>query len=135
MYKWALLNCCISLYTFGGLGLHKFVLLFYTLFFLLKQVRCQKLVSDIGFKVKVTMDDILEILEVWRRSRTPFKARYWCIFITNFNVWCLTFFYLEMISFVVCNCLFFWLYTLSNASFFTTCAFSCLFFMLFNLAS
>ncbi|XP_042988341.1 protein NO VEIN-like isoform X4 [Carya illinoinensis] len=38
------------------------------------KVRCQKLVSDIGFKVKVTMDDILEILEVWRRSRTPFKA-------------------------------------------------------------
>ncbi|KAK7851228.1 hypothetical protein CFP56_042716, partial [Quercus suber] len=38
------------------------------------KVRNGKLVSDIGFKVKVAMDDILEILKVWRGSQRPFKA-------------------------------------------------------------
>ncbi|XP_030968626.1 protein NO VEIN-like [Quercus lobata] len=38
------------------------------------KVRNGKLVSDIGCKVKVTMDDILEILKVWRSSQRPFKA-------------------------------------------------------------
>ncbi|GAB4844079.1 hypothetical protein Ancab_014043 [Ancistrocladus abbreviatus] len=35
----------------------------------------RKLLTDIGFKTEVAADDILPILEVWRRSGTPFKAR------------------------------------------------------------
>ncbi|KAF5736629.1 hypothetical protein HS088_TW14G00776 [Tripterygium wilfordii] len=38
------------------------------------KVRSGKLPSDIGFKTKVTLDDILDILKVWRRSGTPFNA-------------------------------------------------------------
>lgn len=45
------------------------------LFLLLKQVRSGNLVSSIGFKTEVILDDVLEILKVWRRSKT-FKARY-----------------------------------------------------------
>ncbi|XP_050285644.1 protein NO VEIN-like isoform X2 [Quercus robur] len=38
------------------------------------KVQNGKLVSDIGFKIKVTIDDILEILKVWRISQRPFNA-------------------------------------------------------------
>ncbi|KAG6731183.1 hypothetical protein I3842_01G116900 [Carya illinoinensis] len=38
------------------------------------KVRSGNLVSNIGFKIKVILDDVLEILKVWRRSKTPFKA-------------------------------------------------------------
>ncbi|CBI17221.3 unnamed protein product, partial [Vitis vinifera] len=40
----------------------------------LPKVRSGKLACDIGFKTKVTLDDILGILQEWRRSETPFKA-------------------------------------------------------------
>ncbi|XP_050219980.1 protein NO VEIN [Mercurialis annua] len=40
----------------------------------LPKVRSSKLLSDIGFKTKVTLDDALEILRVWTESETPFKA-------------------------------------------------------------
>ncbi|KAH7521674.1 hypothetical protein FEM48_Zijuj07G0058000 [Ziziphus jujuba var. spinosa] len=38
------------------------------------KVRSEKLVSDIGFKTKVTLEDVLEIIKLWRRCETPFKA-------------------------------------------------------------
>ncbi|WCJ33174.1 Histidine kinase- DNA gyrase B- and HSP90-like ATPase family protein [Euphorbia peplus] len=38
------------------------------------KVRSTKLVSDIGFKTEVTLDDALEILRAWRESDNPFKA-------------------------------------------------------------
>ncbi|KAI9084445.1 hypothetical protein K1719_033635 [Acacia pycnantha] len=38
------------------------------------KVRSERLVNDIGFKTRVTLADILEILRVWRKSETPFKA-------------------------------------------------------------
>jgi hypothetical protein len=56
------------------------------MFLLLKQVRSGKLVSDIGFKSKVTIDDILETLKVWKRSKTPFKARYCSISFTKLDL-------------------------------------------------
>ncbi|KDP39349.1 hypothetical protein JCGZ_01106 [Jatropha curcas] len=40
----------------------------------LPKVRSTKLLSDIGFKTKVTLDDALEILRIWRESETSFKA-------------------------------------------------------------
>ena len=49
-------------------------------------MRSGKLVSDIGFKIKVTIDDILETLNVWKRSKTPFKARYYCISFTKLDL-------------------------------------------------
>ena len=59
------------------MGLYKFFIELF--FFFLEQVQNGKLVSDIGFKIKVTIDDILEILKMWRSSQRPFKARYCCI--------------------------------------------------------
>jgi hypothetical protein len=56
------------------------------MFLLLKQVRSGKLVSDIGFKIKVTIDDILETLKVWKRSKTPFEARYCSIAFTKLDL-------------------------------------------------
>ncbi|EEF44191.1 conserved hypothetical protein [Ricinus communis] len=40
----------------------------------LPKVTSSKLLSDIGFKTKVTLDDALKFLRVWRKSETPFKA-------------------------------------------------------------
>ncbi|KAL6338364.1 hypothetical protein AAG906_018735 [Vitis piasezkii] len=40
----------------------------------LPKVRSGKLACDIGFKTKITLDDILGILQERRRSKTPFKA-------------------------------------------------------------
>ncbi|KAK9081153.1 hypothetical protein Syun_030516 [Stephania yunnanensis] len=40
----------------------------------LKKVRNQKLLDDIGFKTLVTLDDALELLESWGKSKSPFKA-------------------------------------------------------------
>ncbi|KAF2299960.1 hypothetical protein GH714_006425 [Hevea brasiliensis] len=40
----------------------------------LPKVRSTKLLGDIGFKTKVTLDDALEVLRIWRESETPFKA-------------------------------------------------------------
>ncbi|XP_028765904.1 uncharacterized protein LOC114723831 isoform X2 [Neltuma alba] len=40
----------------------------------LPKVRSERLVNDIGFKTRVTLADILEILGVWRKSETPIKA-------------------------------------------------------------
>ena len=41
------------------------------------QVKSDRLVNDIGFKTRVTLGDILDILKAWRKSsETPFKARY-----------------------------------------------------------
>ncbi|KAM7488873.1 hypothetical protein LguiB_026357 [Lonicera macranthoides] len=38
------------------------------------KVRSEKLLNDIGFKTQVTLDDVLSVLRVWRRSEMPFKA-------------------------------------------------------------
>ncbi|KAA8548392.1 hypothetical protein F0562_000076 [Nyssa sinensis] len=38
------------------------------------KVRSEKLLSDIGFKTQVNLDDILVVLQLWRRSETPFMA-------------------------------------------------------------
>ncbi|XP_031403779.1 protein NO VEIN isoform X1 [Punica granatum] len=38
------------------------------------QVRSTKLRSGIGFKTKVTLNDVLAILDLWRRSETSFNA-------------------------------------------------------------
>lgn len=37
-----------------------------------------KLSNDIGLKNRVSLDDALSVLEVWRRSEQPFRARYYC---------------------------------------------------------
>jgi len=34
------------------------------------------LLHDIGFKTSVTIEDVVEMLRVWRRSGTTFKSRY-----------------------------------------------------------
>ncbi|KAJ1407273.1 Histidine kinase/HSP90-like ATPase superfamily [Sesbania bispinosa] len=40
------------------------------------KVKSERLVNDVGFKTRVTLADILDILKVWRKSsRTPFEAR------------------------------------------------------------
>ncbi|KAL5542662.1 hypothetical protein UlMin_010372 [Ulmus minor] len=38
------------------------------------KVKSGKLVSDIGFKTKVMLQDVLEIFKVWRRCKSPFMA-------------------------------------------------------------
>ncbi|XP_010023676.2 LOW QUALITY PROTEIN: protein NO VEIN [Eucalyptus grandis] len=38
------------------------------------KVRSEKLLSDIGFKTEVKLDDVLAMLQVWRRSSNLFKA-------------------------------------------------------------
>lgn len=38
------------------------------------KVKSTKLVNDLGFKIRVTLDDILSILQVWRTSQIPFRA-------------------------------------------------------------
>ncbi|XP_059632151.1 protein NO VEIN isoform X2 [Cornus florida] len=38
------------------------------------KVRSKKFLGDIGFKTQINLDDILAVLQVWRRSETPFKA-------------------------------------------------------------
>ncbi|XP_054822554.1 protein NO VEIN [Prosopis cineraria] len=38
------------------------------------KVRSERLVSDIGFKTRVTLSDILEILRAWRKLKPPFNA-------------------------------------------------------------
>lgn len=54
----------------------------------MKQVKSEKLVSDIGFKTKVTLKDVFELLKVWR-CNAPFMARYCC-----FSLFYFLFFYL-----------------------------------------
>ncbi|KAL6970999.1 hypothetical protein U1Q18_030681 [Sarracenia purpurea var. burkii] len=39
------------------------------------KVKSAKLLCNIGFKTQVTLDDILAVLKVWRRSKSPFMAR------------------------------------------------------------
>lgn len=43
----------------------------------LKQVNSAALLADIGFKTKVGLDDALNIVGLWKKSNTPFKARYY----------------------------------------------------------
>ncbi|PKA53015.1 hypothetical protein AXF42_Ash001996 [Apostasia shenzhenica] len=38
------------------------------------QVNSKVLVKDIGFKVEVSLDDVLEIIELWKKSGPPFLA-------------------------------------------------------------
>ncbi|KAK1385201.1 Sacsin [Heracleum sosnowskyi] len=38
------------------------------------KVKSTKLLNDLGFKIHVTVDDILSILQVWRTSQIPFRA-------------------------------------------------------------
>ncbi|GMH20284.1 hypothetical protein Nepgr_022125 [Nepenthes gracilis] len=38
------------------------------------KIRSKKLLSDIGFKVQVTADDIFSLLQMWRRLKTAFAA-------------------------------------------------------------
>lgn len=38
------------------------------------KVRSVKLLNDIGFKTRVTLDDALTLLRMWRRTAIPFKA-------------------------------------------------------------
>lgn len=51
-------------------------------------MKSEKLVSDIGFKTKVTLKDVFELLKVWR-CNAPFMARYCC-----FSLFYFLFFYL-----------------------------------------
>ena len=75
----------------GGFSWHGFIqVLYWAFFFFLEQVQNGKLVSDIGFKIKVTIDDILEILKMWRSSQRPFKARYCCILFSILDFWYLS---------------------------------------------
>lgn len=43
--------------------------------FSLKQIKSEKLVKDIGFKTIVAINDVLEILRIWREGGTTFEAR------------------------------------------------------------
>lgn len=44
---------------------------------IIAQVKSGRLVNDIGLKTRVTLGDILDILNAWRKSsKTSFKARY-----------------------------------------------------------
>ncbi|GJX57328.1 kinesin-like protein KIN-14S [Tanacetum coccineum] len=43
--------------------------------FAVKQGTSVKLITDIGLKNTVNLDDALSALEVWRRSEKPFRAR------------------------------------------------------------
>lgn len=46
------------------------------LFAVFIQVKSERLVNDIGLKTRVTLGDILNIFEAWRKSsKTSFKAR------------------------------------------------------------
>jgi len=39
-------------------------------------VKSERLVNDIGLKIRVTLGDILDILKAWRKSsKTSFKTR------------------------------------------------------------
>ncbi|XP_052207754.1 protein NO VEIN isoform X2 [Diospyros lotus] len=40
------------------------------------KVKSGKLLSDIGFKTQVSLDDALTVLQVWRRSNTPYMASF-----------------------------------------------------------
>lgn len=40
----------------------------------LPKVRSRKLLSELGLKTEVTIDDVLEIVKAWRKSETSFKA-------------------------------------------------------------
>ncbi|KAI3935471.1 hypothetical protein MKW98_027611, partial [Papaver atlanticum] len=42
--------------------------------YVLPQVKSRKFVSDMGFKTQVTLDDALQVLQVWRRYASPFKT-------------------------------------------------------------
>ncbi|KAJ0093254.1 hypothetical protein Patl1_26032 [Pistacia atlantica] len=42
--------------------------------YVVPKVKSEKLLHHIGLKSEVTLDDIKEILKVWRRSENPFKA-------------------------------------------------------------
>lgn len=47
-----------------------------TMFSVFNQVKSERLVNDLGFKTRVTLGDILDILKAWRKSsKTSFKAR------------------------------------------------------------
>lgn len=47
------------------------------IFSVFNQVKSERFVTDIGFKTRVTLGDILDILKSWRKSsKTSFKARY-----------------------------------------------------------
>ncbi|KAK2644000.1 hypothetical protein Ddye_019195 [Dipteronia dyeriana] len=42
--------------------------------YVIPKIKSEKLLRDIGLKTEVTMTDILDIVKVWIRSGTPFKA-------------------------------------------------------------
>ncbi|XP_057497767.1 protein NO VEIN-like [Actinidia eriantha] len=42
--------------------------------YVVPKVKSEKLLFDIGFKTQVNLDDALIVLQVWRRSETPFMA-------------------------------------------------------------
>lgn len=42
---------------------------------ILKQVKSVKLLTEIGFKTQVTLDDVLEILQTWRTMKCTLTAR------------------------------------------------------------
>ncbi|GFY93074.1 histidine kinase-, DNA gyrase B-, and HSP90-like ATPase family protein [Actinidia rufa] len=44
--------------------------------YVVPKVKSEKLLFDIGFKTQVSLDDALVVLQVWRRSETPFMARH-----------------------------------------------------------
>lgn len=51
------------------------------IFFVFNQVKSERLAKDVGFKTRVTLGDILDVLRAWRKSsKTLFKARYPCSF-------------------------------------------------------
>ena len=67
----SLKNCILHLHT------NKFCQDFFNK--ILQQVKNEKLVTDIGFKTKVTIEDILAMLKLWS-CENPFMARYCYIF-------------------------------------------------------
>lgn len=69
----------------------------------MKQVRSEKFVLDIGFKTTVSLDDVLEVLKLWRREN-PFSARYVYDYDYDFSLIMFDLIYLGVISLVsVCT--------------------------------
>lgn len=65
------------------------------IFNFLKQVRSEKFVHDVGFKTTVSLDDVLEVLKLWRREN-PFSARY--VYDYDFSLIMFDLIYLGVIS-------------------------------------
>lgn len=78
MFLFSIIHLTIMHHSFSYMKISNLVFGIST-FFLLKQVRSGKFASDIGFKTRVSLGDVFEILKLWR-CENPFRARYFFSF-------------------------------------------------------